>query len=91
MQIAASTAILLLHRKKNPRKNHMKRKLIVTCTTTLFAAFIAAAAAGAGQIRGQVTGAGAPIANSTVTLWAATHTPEAAGPDSNRRRRQFCA
>ena len=53
-------------------KNPMKRKLIVTCTTTLFAAFIAAAAAGAGEIRGQVTGAGAPIANSTVTLWAAT-------------------
>ena len=50
----------------------MKRKLIVTCTTTLFAAFIAAAAADAGQIRGQVMGAGAPIANSTVTLWAAT-------------------
>jgi hypothetical protein len=29
------------------------------------------AAAGAGEIRGQVMGAGAPIANSTVTLWAA--------------------
>ena len=50
----------------------MKRRLIVTCATTLFAAFIAAAAAGAGQIQGQVMGAGAPIANSTVTLWAAT-------------------
>jgi hypothetical protein len=37
----------------------MNRKLVVRFTTTLFAAaFIAAAAAGAGQIRGQVTGAG---------------------------------
>ena len=31
----------------------------------------AAGAAVLGQIRGEVTGAGAPIANSTVTLWAA--------------------
>jgi hypothetical protein len=38
----------------------------------LFAAFVAAAAEDADQIRGQVLGAGAPIANSTVTLWAAT-------------------
>src|SRR5262249_29232365 len=32
----------------------------------------AADAAGPGQIRGEVTGARAPIANSTVTLWAAS-------------------
>ena len=31
-----------------------------------------AAAAAPGQIRGQVLGGGAPIANSTVTLWAAS-------------------
>ena len=50
----------------------MKTKLVVTLATTLLVAFIAAAPAEADQIRGQVLGAGAPIANSTVTLWAAT-------------------
>src|SRR5882724_10353748 len=30
------------------------------------------AAAAAGQVQGQVLGGGAPIANSTVTLWAAS-------------------
>jgi hypothetical protein len=39
---------------------------------TLLVTFIGAAAAAADQIQGQVMGAGAPIANSTVTLWAAT-------------------
>ena len=55
-----------------PEKNPMKTRLIVTWATTLLVAFIAADASGAGQIQGQVMGAGAPIANSTVTLWAAT-------------------
>ena len=55
-----------------PEKNPMKTRLIVTWATTLLVAFIADDASGAGQIQGQVMGAGAPIANSTVTLWAAT-------------------
>ena len=50
----------------------MKRRLVVTCAATLLVAFIAATAAAADQIQGQVMGAGAPIANSTVMLWAAT-------------------
>jgi hypothetical protein len=58
---ALLSAALIAHRTQPPSGSRLGPRPVY-----------AAAAAAASQIRGQVLGGGAPIANSTVTLWAAS-------------------
>src|SRR5271167_1457286 len=52
--------------------NTRVRASITALVFTVMGAVSAAPAMAAGSINGQVLGAGAPIANATVTLWAAS-------------------
>jgi hypothetical protein len=47
-------------------------RILSTCLAIAFASILAAVPASATDLKGHVLGAGAPIANSTVTLWAAS-------------------
>ena len=59
-------------------------------TRAAYGAELGAAAASAYTIEGQVLGAGAPIAKSTVTLWSASaDAPKQLGANPERRRRTF--